>query len=346
MTKDIAIIGDQFMLSEIFEKAILDICGDRVQCRNLDFGWPDDPIIQGYSEPRIEGLREYQGDPDVVMQHIGNAPVLVTHHAPVSAEMMDKMPDLKLIAVSRGGPVNVDVAAAKARGITVVNTPGRNASAVAEFTIGAMIAEIRNLGRGHEAMKAGNYRTDLYRADVIGDELCDMTVGVIGYGHIGARVVRILRAFGCRILVADPYVQLSADDLDGGVEQVSLDRLLEQSDVVTMHPRVTPETTGMMNAEAFAKMKKGAYVVNTARGPLMDYDALIEALQSGHLRGAMLETFAFEPVPADSPLLSLPNVTLTPHIAGASLRTVRVAAGKAAEEIRRWLDGEPPMNPS
>ncbi|SNT73663.1 2-hydroxyacid dehydrogenase [Paracoccus seriniphilus] len=346
MTKDIAIIGDQFMLSDIFEKAILEACGDRVQCRKLDFGWPDEPIEQGYTEPRIEGLREYQGDPEVVIEHIGDAPVLVTHHAPVSAAMMDRMPQLRLIAVARGGPVNVDIAAARERGITVVNTPGRNASAVAEFTIGAMIAEIRNLSRGHEAMKAGNYRTDLYRADVIGDELCDMTVGVIGYGHIGSRVVSILRAFGCRILVSDPYVQLSVDDLKDGVEQVSLDTLLAQSDVVSLHPRVTEETTGMMNAEAFAKMKKGAYVINTARGPLMDYDAVVEALQSGHLRGAMLETFAFEPVPEDSPLLTLPNVTLTPHIAGASLRTVRVAAGKAAEEIRRWLDGEPPVNPS
>lgn len=103
MTKDIAIIGDQFMLSDIFEKAILEACGDRVQCRKLDFGWPDEPIEQGYTEPRIEGLREYQGDPEVVIEHIGDAPVLVTHHAPVSAAMMDRMPQLRLIAVARGG---------------------------------------------------------------------------------------------------------------------------------------------------------------------------------------------------------------------------------------------------
>jgi D-3-phosphoglycerate dehydrogenase len=114
--------------------------------------------------------------------------------------------------VSRGGPVNIDMAAARERGVTVVNAPGRNASAVAEFAIGAIIAETRNITRGHDALRRGEWRGDLYRADVTGEELSEMTVGVIGYGQIGTRVVRLLRAFGCRVLVADPYVQLSASD--------------------------------------------------------------------------------------------------------------------------------------
>ena len=345
MTTQVAIIGDRFMLSSIFEDLITNACRERVMCRSMEYPWPDGTVIQGYAEESIEGLNEYQGDPDEVVAHIGDAEVAVVHFAPLSRDMMQKLPNLKLVAVSRGGPVNVDLKAAKERGITVVNTPGRNASAVAEFTIGAIISEVRNIARGHEAMRKGDYRTDLYRANVTGDELCDMTVGVIGYGEIGKRVVTLLRAFGCEVLVSDPYVQLTADDVNAGVKMVSFENLLAKSDIVTLHARVTPETTNMMNAEAFAAMKPGSTVVNTARGPLLDYDALIEALQSGHLRGAMLETFTVEPVPLDSPLLTLPNVTLTPHIAGSSLRTVRVAAGKAAEEIRRWLDGEPPMNP-
>jgi D-3-phosphoglycerate dehydrogenase len=121
--------------------------------------------------------------------------------------------------------------------------------------------------------------------------------------------------------------------------------LLAQSDVITLHARVTPETTGFIDRAAFAAMKRGAIFVNTARGPMVDYAALHDALASGHLRGAMLETFAVEPAPPDLRLLRLPNVTLTPHIAGASLRTVRVAAAQAAEEVRRWLDGQPPLNP-
>ncbi|WP_417522824.1 2-hydroxyacid dehydrogenase [Marinovum sp.] len=345
MTTDVAIIGDRFMLSKTFEEQILAVCGDKVSVRRMDYDWPDAPLEQGYGGSRIQGIQEFQGDPDEVVAHIGTANVAVLHHAPLSAEMMQALPGLKLVAVSRGGPVNIDMTAARARGITVVNTPGRNASAVAEFTIGGIIAEVRNLARGHEALRAGDYRTDLYRADVTGDELCDMTVGIVGYGQIGKRVVSLLRAFGCRILVSDPYVQLAVEDLQAGVEMVSHERLLAEADIVSLHPRVTEETTGMMNAAAFAAMKPGSTLINTARGPLVDYDALIAALQSGHLRGAMLETFPVEPVPADSPLLTMPNVTLTPHIAGASLRTVRVAASKAAVEVRRWLDGEPPLNP-
>ncbi len=342
---EIAIIGDRFMLSDMFEAALREACGDAVTCRNLDLPWPDEPMEHGYAKPGMEGLKEYMGEPADVIGHVGSAPVLVTHLAPLSAAMFADMPKLKLVAVSRGGPVNVDMQAARTHGVTVVNTPGRNASAVAEFTIGAILAETRNITRGHDALRRGDYRGDLYRADVTGDELSEMTVGVIGYGAVGTRVVRLLRAFECRVLVADPYVQLLPEDLEGGVELVALDRLLAEADVVTLHPRVTSETTGMIDAVALAAMKPTAVLVNTARGPLMDYDALYDALSAGRIRGAMLETFAIEPTPPDWPLLQLPNVTLTPHIAGASLKTVRIAAAKAAEEVRRWIAGEPPLNP-
>jgi D-3-phosphoglycerate dehydrogenase / 2-oxoglutarate reductase len=234
--------------------------------------------------------------------------------------------------------------AARERGITVVNTPGRNASAVAEFTIGAILAETRNITRGHDALRKGEYRGDLYRADVTGRELHEMTVGLIGYGEVGRRVVKFLKAFGCRILVSDPYVQLTAEDLRDGVVQTSFETVLAEADVISLHARVTAETTKMVNEEALRKMKPDATLINTARGPLLDYDALTRVMREGHLRGAMLETFGIEPVPADWPLLQLPNVTLTPHIAGASVHTVRYAAGLAAEEVRRYLAGEPAVN--
>jgi D-3-phosphoglycerate dehydrogenase len=293
----------------------------------------------------MDGLKEYMGQPDDIVAFIGDSPILVTHLAPLSAAMMDRLPGLKLVAVSRGGPVNIDVAAARMRGIQVVNTPGRNASAVAEFTIGAILAETRLIRSGHEALRAGEWRGDLYRADRTGRELGEMTVGIVGYGAIGSRVVKLLKAFGCRILVADPYVQLSAQDRNDGVEHVALGELLGRADVVTLHARVTPETTGFIGRDALARIKRGAFLINTARGPLVDYEALHDALTSGHLGGAMLDTFAVEPVPPDWPLLQLANVTLTPHIAGASVRTVTVAAEQAAEEVRRFLAGEPPLNP-
>ncbi|MEM1343426.1 MAG: 2-hydroxyacid dehydrogenase [Pseudomonadota bacterium] len=345
MSTEIAIIGDRFMLSSMFEEALQEACGEAVTCRTLDLPWPDEPMEHGYASPGMEGLKEYMGSAEQVIGHVGEAPVLVTHLAPLSASIFSALPALKLVAVSRGGPVNIDMKAAAGAGVTVVNTPGRNASAVAEFTIGAILAETRNITKGHDALRKGDYRGDLYRADVTGDELSEMTVGVIGYGAVGTLVVRLLRAFGCRILVADPYVQLSPEDREAGVDLVALEQLLGEADVITLHPRVTEETRGMIDARALAAMKESAILVNTARGPLMDYDALTEALAAGRLRGAMLETFAIEPVPPDWPLLQLPNVTLTPHIAGASLKTVRIAAGKAAEEVRRWLAGEPPLNP-
>lgn len=342
---EVAIIGDNFMLPERFALAITSACGDRVHLRSMTMPWPDEPMEHGYATPGLDGLKEYQGDPDTIVRFLGDAEVMVTQLAPLSAGMLDRLPNLRLVAVSRGGPVNIDMRAAHAHGVRICNTPGRNAGAVAEFAIGAILTETRLIRAGHEALRSGNWRGDLYRADRTGRELSEMTVGVIGYGAIGTRVVKLLKPFGCRILVADPYVQISAADRADGVQHVSLEHLLAQSDVITLHSRVTQETTGFIGAEQFAAMKPGAIFVNTARGPMVDYDALYHALESRHLSGAMLETFAIEPVPTDWPLLRLPNVTVTPHIAGASIRTITIAAEGAAEEVRRYIDGEPPLNP-
>jgi D-3-phosphoglycerate dehydrogenase / 2-oxoglutarate reductase len=345
MSHKISIIGDRFMLSSMFETALLDRCKNvKLEIQKHDLPWPDEPMEHGYAVEGMDGLKEYMGNADQVVDLVSDAEIVVTQLAPFSASIMDRLPKLKLIAVSRGGPVNIDMKAARERSIKVVNTPGRNASAVAEFTIGAIIAETRNITKGHDALRRGEYRGDLYRADVTGRELSEMTVGLIGYGEVGRRVVKYLKAFGCRILVSDPYVQLSAEDLRDGVIQSSLETVLAEADVISLHPRVTPETTKMINETTLRKMKPDATLINTARGPLLDYDALYKVMSEGHLRGAMLETFAIEPVPADWPLLQLPNVTLTPHIAGASVKTVTYAAGLAAEEVRRFLAGEALVN--
>ncbi|MEI9409618.1 2-hydroxyacid dehydrogenase [Mesorhizobium salmacidum] len=345
MPRKIAIIGDNFMLPEVFRAKIEKVVSGDLDIRTLQTAWPDEPMEFGNPALGLDKVKEYFGHPDEVVDFIGDAEILVTQLAPLSEGMMRRLPSLKLVAVSRGGPINIDMAAAKTHGITVVNVPGRNATAVAEFTIGAILAETRLIRVGHEALRKGEWRGDLYRADRTGRELGEMTVGVVGYGNIGTKVVRLLRAFGCHVLVSDPYVQLSAEDRNAGVELVALDDLLSRSDVVTLHSRVTGETRGLIGKDTIARMKPGVIFVNTARGPLVDYDALYEALVSGQIASAMLETFAVEPVPSDWPLLQLPNVTLTPHIAGASVRTVTYAAEQAAEEVRRYLAGLPPVNP-
>lgn len=342
--REIAVIGDRFMRPEAFVTALESVVGRAATIRVLEMPWPDQPMNHGYDGSDLLGLKEYMGDPDEIVAFIGGAEILINHLAPIAGRMLDRLANLRLIAVSRGGPVNIDVAACHARGVRVVNTPGRNASAVAEFTIGAILAETRLIRAGHEALRQGCWRGDLYRLDMTGSELSELTVGIIGYGFIGTRVVRLLKPFGCRILVCDPYKALSPEDRADGVVQVNLGRLLDQADIVSLHARVTDETRGFLAAPQFARMKRGAFFINTARGPMVDYDDLCRALQSRHLRGAMLETFWQEPPPADAPLLHLDNVTLTPHIAGASTTTVRIAARMVAEEVRRYLAGEAPKN--
>ncbi|MEZ5930745.1 MAG: 2-hydroxyacid dehydrogenase [Alphaproteobacteria bacterium] len=342
------------MLPEKFVDSLNRLDGLDFQIRQHCQNWPDDDMTHGYDpagqsrtldHAELAELREYFGTPEDVIPLIADAEIFIGHLAPITCSVLDAAPDLKLIGISRGGPVNVDMGAARTRGIHVVNTPGRNAGAVAEFTIGMILSQTRLITTGHTALSTtGEWSGRLYRADTTGRELGEMTVGVIGYGHIGTRVVRHLKSFGCRILVCDPYVQLSPTDLDDGVEQVSLEAILATADIVTLHPRVTSETTGMIGKAEFEKMKDGAYFINTARGPLVDYDALYDALVSKKLAGAGLETFSIEPVPPDWPLLKLPNVTLTPHIAGASVKTVTNAADMLAEEVRRFLKGEPLIN--
>ena len=344
MSTRIAVIGDNFMRADVFESALRDAVTAPFTCEKLDLPFPDEPIVQRGESPELAGLREFQGTPEQVVATAAGARILVTHVAPVSRGILRELPDLQMVAVARGGPVNVDVAALRERGIRLVNTPGRNAGAVAEFTIGAIIAETRNISRGHAALMQGTWRGELYRADVQRKELSAMTVGVVGYSAIGTRVAALLRAFGSRILVTDPYTGLTPEDVRYGARQVALDELLSRSDVVTLHARLTPETQGMIDAEAIARMKPGAVLINTARGPMVDGPALHDALARGHLSGAVLDTFDIEPLPAGSPLLGLDSVTMTPHIAGASTTTVSVAADMVAREVQRMLVSEPPIN--
>ena len=345
MSVAIAIIGDNFMRADIFESALRKAVACPFVCNKLDLPFPDEPVVQRSESLELAGLREFQGTAEQVVATAAGSRILVTHLAPVSRGILRDLPELEMVAIARGGPVNVDVDAVRERGIRLVNTPGRNASAVAEFTIGAIIAETRNIARGHAALMQGTWRGELYRADVQRMELSAMTVGIVGYSAIGTRVAKLLRAFGSGILVTDPYTELTPEDVRYGARKVELEELLALSDVVTLHARLTPETQGMIGAGALSRMKPGAVLVNTARGAMVDEDALHAALTRGHLSGAVLDTFELEPLPAESPLRRLDSVTATPHIAGASTTTVRVAADMVAREVQRLLESESPINP-
>jgi len=340
MAFKVAIIGDNFMQSEAFRSALVSKIPAGLEMTSLDLQFPDEPVVQRSEEPAFVNVKEFQGNEKQIVDHAQSANAIITHVGVLTKSMLDQLPGLEFVGVSRGGPVNVDRAELARRGIRLVNTPGRNASAVAEFTLGVLLSETRNITYGHEAMKNNIWRGDLYRADVQRKELSSMTVGLIGYSHIGKRVGQLLKAFSTRILVSDPFIDLDDADLSYGVEKVELEKLLPQCDAVSLHLPSTPETSGLFDEKAFAKMKPGSVLINTARGSIVDEGALVAALRSGHLSGAALDTYQNEPLPAASPLLQFPNVLLTPHIAGASS-----TSSMLAEELHRFMAGEPAINP-
>lgn len=341
MPQRLTVIGDKFLLPSIFEEALLGTVGRRVDLSLHALGWPDEETVAGTKQ---DELREYSGEPAAVIAAAAGAQGLIVHMAPVSAWVMDALPELRFVAVCRGGPVNVNLAEAKRRGIRVVRTPGRNADAVAEFTIAAILAVSRRMVAAHESLRSGQWLRGFYRYADAGPELSQMTVGLVGFAHIGRKVARLLQPFRCKVLFSDPFQELNEQDRQADVEKVTFEELLERSDVISLHARLTPETAGMINRDSIRRIKPGSFLVNTARGELVDQPALCAALRSGHIQGAVLDTFDPEPPAPDDPLLALPNVIVTPHVAGASRTSAYVSARMAAEEVRRWLDGEPPAN--
>ncbi|MEZ4614669.1 MAG: NAD(P)-dependent oxidoreductase [Caldilineaceae bacterium] len=280
----IAIVGDAFVhpnffataLTTYFEAAHLPLGDEELNFVTMQSGWPDTPQINN------DEIREYVGNFYDVVELAQAAEVFVTHVGPLTSAMLQLLPDLKIIGCCRGGPVNINVAAATARGIPVVYAPARNAQAVIEFTLGVMLTECRGISRAHKALSEGIWQGERYRYEQAGQELQGQTVGLVGFGAIAQGLIPYLRPFNMRILAFDPYVAPArAAAMD--VSLVDLPTLLAEADIVSIHARVTPETAGLMGAAQFAQMKSGAFFINTARGPLVDYDALYAALVSGHL---------------------------------------------------------------
>ncbi|WP_400999237.1 phosphoglycerate dehydrogenase [Agromyces sp. GXQ0307] len=260
--------------------------------------------------------------------------ILVRSATKVDAEAIAAAPKLQVIARAGVGLDNVDIKAATTAGVMVVNAPTSNIISAAELTVGHILSLARHIPAAHSALAEGQWKRSAYT----GTELYEKTVGIIGLGRIGALITARLQAFGVEVIAYDPYITAArAQQL--GVQTVSLDELLEQSDFITIHMPKTPETTGMIGAEQLAKMKPTAYVVNVARGGLIDEDALHDALVAKTIAGAGLDVFVQEP-PKESPLLALPNVVVTPHL-GASTDEAQEKAGiSVAKSVRLALAGE------
>jgi len=251
----------------------------------------------------------------------------------IDAEVIDAAPRLKVIARYGVGVDRVDVAAATRRGVAVTNTPGANAAAVAEHTLALMLALCRNLCRSDQAVRRGEWP----RFD--GVELRGKVVGLVGFGAVGREAARRLQAFGCRVLAYDPFV--AEETLRAhGVEPAALNQLAAAADVVSLHAGYTPGNPAVVDAAFLAGMKPGAFLVNTARGELVDEGALRRALEGGRLRGAALDCLRDEPPPADHPLVGLPQVVVTPHIAAHTEEAAAAMGRMALTACLQVLAGE------
>jgi D-3-phosphoglycerate dehydrogenase len=260
--------------------------------------------------------------------------VLVRSATKVDAEAIAAAPKLKVIARAGVGLDNVDIKAATTAGVMVVNAPTSNIISAAELTVGHILSLARHIPAAHSSLAKGQWKRSKYT----GVELYEKTVGIIGLGRIGALITARLQAFGTKVIAYDPYVT-SARAQQLGVQLVTLDELLAESDFITIHMPKTPETTGMISDDQFALMKPTAFIVNVARGGLIDEDALYRALMANAIAGAGLDVFVSEP-PAESPLLDLPNVVVTPHL-GASTDEAQEKAGvSVARSVRLALSGE------
>ena len=266
--------------------------------------------------------------------HLADCDALLVRSAvKVKAETLAKAPKLRVIGRAGVGVDNVDLNAATAAGVLVMNTPGGNAVSVAEHTFALMLGLARMVPAATASTTAGKWEKKKF----LGNELRGKVLGVIGLGNIGQEVVRRARGFEMRVLASDPYVSAQTA-ANVGVELVPLDRLLAESDYISLHVAKTPETLKMLNAAAFAKMKDGARIINCARGELIDQTALCEVLVSGKLAGAGLDVFDPEPPAAGDALLAAPNLIATPHIAGSTEEAQEIVGIRIVEQMAEYLN--------
>ena len=330
-TQKILTIGDHFLLPSIMRDSLTTAIPEGLQFVEGATPFPFEPVRN------IAEVREASGSEEQMIGLLQGVSLCVAHHAPFTRSVLENSPDLKLIVICRGGPVNVNLDAATERSIPVCYAPGRNAAATAEYTIAMMLAALRGIPSADAALRTGAWKGD-YTFVSAPLELESATVGLVGYGAIGRIVARILRGFGATVLTYDPFAKI---DATVQVEQVSLDDLLRRSNIVSLHARETSESRGMLGEQQIAMMQPGSILVNCARGGLLDYEALYKALVSGHLSAAAADVFSQEPIPEGSPLLKLTNFVMTPHVAGGTKQAALKAANIAAGEVLRYLNGLP-----
>ena len=331
-------VADVFLCEDYYLDALKKYPG--YECLGIPyFGVPDRiamrEIVHGIEKKGSEAC----DPPAELWDLIEETEVLMVHLCPVSEKLLSKAKNLKLILVNRGGTENVNVEAATKLGIPVLSNPAHNANAVAEFTIGVTIAEMRNVARGHSALMNGQWREKFSNSGVI-FELVNQTIGLIGFGTIARLVAKKLQGWDVNIQIYDPFVSENDPDLvKYGCKKVELAELLSTSDVISLHARSSGDKP-LLGAEELALLKPSAYLINTARSYLIDYDALYEILAAGKIRGAALDVFESEPIKADHKMLTLDNVTLTNHRGGDTVNSYSDSPAMLLCEAAKFFAGD------
>ena len=296
-----------------------------------------DAVLNACAKPLTDAGHSFKAyakntDPQVQIEEAKDADVIMIANMPLKGEVIRACPNLKYIDVAFTGVDHVDLEAAKAGGVKVSNAAGYSTQAVAELCLGLMLDLLRNVPQVTERCRSGGTKDGL-----VGTELSGKTVGIVGVGAIGTRVAELCHAFGCKVLGNKRHV---TGQEPAFIEFVPLDELLERSDIVSLHTPLNDSTKGLINAASIEKMKPGALLINTSRGPVVDSAALAAALDSGRLGGAGIDVFEMEPpVPADHPLLHSKNTSVTPHVAFATAESLEARCKIVFDNIEQWMAG-------
>ena len=278
--------------------------------------------------------------PEEAAARIGDAEIVLINKTPVTAELLDACPSVRLICVLATGYNVVDCCAAKERGVVVCNVPAYGTNAVAQFTFALLLELCHQAGVHSQAVHRGDWSRcpDFCFWYTKQTELVGKTIGIIGFGRIGQAVGKIAKAFGMNVLAYNRSISESGKSI---ARYVSLDELLKQSDIISLHCPMTPETDKLINRQSIGKMKDGAMLLNTARGGLIDEEALALALATGKISGYAADVVSVEPISPSNPLLNTPNTILTPHMAWAPVESRQRIIDCTANSIRGYLSGKP-----
>jgi phosphoglycerate dehydrogenase-like enzyme len=310
----------------------------------LDLQPPDvQAIIAAQAPPEISLQMATNADPDTLHALAAEADIIVGGISALPAALIEASPHLKLIHKWGIGVDKIDLEAARQRGVPVLITAGENARAVSEHTVLLMLTVLRHLPQASIAIRAGDFHGGRGQASIHNRQLVGKTIGLIGMGNVGRQVARRLRPFEVELTYFDILRPTPEEEQALGLTFRPLEELIEAADIVSLHVPFLPETHHMLSRERISRLKPGAIVINTARGELIDEQALAEAIRAGRISGAGLDVFAREPIGADHPLLAadLPNVIVTPHIAGAAIDNAANMAAHIFANVRRVLNNEP-----